>query len=190
MREIQNDALPMDYTSRRIIDALGPLDRQVREIEGRWGPGRLQTLCDAALASRFAQAREQLDAAITGQPGCPPDPDEVVHYAAAMSRGWIALEAAAVAAGHTPEHVGRVWFIAHEGAKFALVQDPTDVATVMMQYPECSVWALPEVARVLASRDLTTVVKAKAAFPGATVTAIRPGVSIGKGQELDDSIPF
>jgi hypothetical protein len=169
--------LPFDYRTTLVAEALAPLDRLARQVEAAWGPGRLETLVDPELARRFGQARAELDQAIEGG-----DPEAVAHFAGAMARGWHAVEQAALAAGRTPEDVGRVWFVEAADRRFALVQDETDVGPVQAKHPGVTCWSVREVARVLASRDLDTVLGIKRAFPGATITGVSGS---GSAQPID-----
>lgn len=165
--------------SELIAAALAPLDRVARLTESRWGIGRLDTLIAPELAAKVALAREQLDEAIAAN-----DAAAVATYAAAMMRAWAAMEQSARAAGHTPQDVGRVWFVEAADRRFAIVQDATDIGPIQDKYPDVSVWAVAEVARVLASKDLTTVLAVKKAFPGATVAKVTRAIDWNHGDAL------
>lgn len=167
--------------SELIAAALAPLDRVARQTESCWGVGRLETLIPPELAAKVAMAREQLDEAIAAN-----DAAAVATYAAAMMRAWAAMDQAARTAGHSPEDVGRVWFVEAADRRFAIVQDATDIGPIQDKHPDVSVWAVAEVARVLASRDLTTVLAAKKAFPGAVVTNVSRPIDWARGDDVSD----
>lgn len=180
--------LPFDYRTTQVQAALAPLDRYARQLESAWGPGRLETLVDPDLARRFAAAREDLDAAIGRN-----DPEEVAHYASALLRGWQAVEVAARAQGHAPAALERVWCVTgDEGRRWVLVQDESDVGAAQAVYPGADIWSVREIVRVLASRDLDTVMAVKRAMPGATVTKVTvPGAAVAPvdwavGDPVDD----
>jgi FAD/FMN-containing dehydrogenase len=165
-----------------VAAALEPLDKVASETEARWGIGTLERLVAPDTAARFASARKKLDIAIDAG-----DWEDVSKRAAVMIRGWQALEAAAVEAGHKPLDVTRFW--AHEddnGVRLLFVQHELDMQAAVAKFPDHRVWSMSEVGRVLSAHSLEAVLasKVKDQFPGATVTDIRTR------QPLNDEIPF
>ncbi len=76
-----------------ISEAMKPLDRLAREMELKWGAGRLPALVEPELASLFGKARDKLNEAIQCN-----DPDVIVRRVQVMIRGWEKLDAVASAA--------------------------------------------------------------------------------------------
>ena len=77
-----------------------------------------------------------------------------------------------------------------EGRPFGIaVDEATATAAVRSgDYPDTSIWSLPEVVRVLGGHEMALANAAKEVFPGATVAAVRP-VQLQRGA-LDDELPF
>ena len=67
-----------------------------RELDRKWGIGRLRLLVDDALRARFDQQRRLFNAALVNG-----DEEQVALHGAAMRRGWDALDAAATEAVHS-----------------------------------------------------------------------------------------
>jgi len=171
--------------SRAWAAATAVLDRVAADHERRWGVGRLETLVAPDLAAKFARAREQCDAAIAAG-----DIDGAIQKAAALARGWAALDAAARAAGHT-EAVEGVWCAeVGEGRPYAVCLHTADVGAVAAQFPGHTAVSLQELLRLLAATEAgRLVVKAKEAFPGAALTGIRPKKPTPDWAE-GDPLPF
>lgn len=153
------------------IDAIGSaivgLDRDVRDLERRWGVGRLIVLADDLLRERFLRQRRKLDEAIWSTASA----RDVLAHIEATRRGWQALERAAVAAGHAPKPP-EVWEVRlPDGTVAALVHDRGDASIVAADGRGVAVYTLEEIGKLLAR--FPQLVTAKAAFPGATVTDIR-----------------
>ena len=166
------------------IDAvLARLDAEVVEIEGRWGVDRLPKLVPVEMAAKFGSARAKLHGAIES---C--DLNAVVQRAAIMLRGWQALDAwASDAVNLDVEREEGVFGYRHGAKPYTIVVAPSKA------HREASRASDP--ALVVTVAELLTCWEArmdggpadavKAAFPGASVTAIRQ-----KSDVLDDEIPF
>lgn len=161
--------------------AVQSLDATAEEIEGAWGIARLERLVPPDLAARFATAQFQLEEAIRAG-----DVTAASAKAAALSRGWKALDAAAREAGFTPEDTGRVWF--HEtdaGKRYAVALRETDIGAVAKKFPDHVAVSVAELVRLMEStRAGVLAAAAKAAFPGAVMTDPKPLPAGG------DEIPF
>ncbi len=105
--------------------AVAVLDRIAGDLERAWGADRLPTLVPVELATKFARAAEQCDVAIASG-----DVDAAAGKAAALARGWKALDAAARAAGHKPADVGQLWFVGIEGRDYAVCLHTADCSAV------------------------------------------------------------
>ena len=81
--------------SRAWAAANAALNRVAVDLERTWGVNRLPELVPADLAARFATAQEQCNMEIAAG-----DIEAAAQKAAALARGWKALDAAARAAGH------------------------------------------------------------------------------------------
>ena len=110
-----------------------------------------------------------------------------------MVRAWLALDAAATAAGQT-KLSPQVWEIAlADGSVAAIVASNDHVAAVRAEGRQLAIYTLDEIARFLSAYP--DVAKAKATFPGSEVTRVERSVqdplnAIADSDEpLDDPIP-
>lgn len=166
------------------IDAvLARLDAEVVQIEGRWGVDRLQRVVPVDMAAKFGSAQAKLNAAIES---C--DLPAVVQRAAIMLRGWQAMDDwASKAVNPDVEREEGVFGYRHGTKPYTIVIErskapreasrATDPALVVSVAELLTNWE--------ARMDGGPVDAVKAAFPGASVTAIRQKSAI-----LDDEIPF
>lgn len=161
--------------------AVQSMDATAEAIEGAWGIARLERLVPPELAARFALAQWQLDDAIAAG-----DVPLASAKAAAVSRGWIALDRAAREAGFAPEDTGAVWF--HEsdsGRRYAVALDSSAIVAVARKFPDHLAVTVPDLVRVFESVRAGVVAAAvKEHFPGATVAQLKPLPPGG------DEIPF
>jgi hypothetical protein len=145
-------------------------------MEQRWGIGKLEQLADPALATRFEQARQNLNHAL-GQESI----SEVVAKAEDMIRGWRIIEKKVLEAGHKPE-CEKVWHMVNdEGKKYAFVNDSSDHVYFDK---DITVISMEEVIRVFEAHYKEIYGEVKKHFPGAEITKIT------KKEELDDELPF
>lgn len=156
--------------SRAWAAATAVLDRVASEMERKWGVGRLQTLVAPDLAARFARAEEQCDEAISSG-----DVALATSKAAAVARGWYALDAAARDAGHKPNDVGKVWCVSMPERAYVVCLTNSDVGAAGAQYPGHTAVSVQELLRLLQATEAGMFLSAiKGNFPGATLDAIRP----------------
>lgn len=163
-----------------ISAALVGLDRDAHALERRWGVGRLVVLADDLLRERFTRQRRKLDDAI--QSTAPAA--SVLPQVEATRRGWHALEAAALAAGHAPAPPV-VWEARlADGSVLAVCRDAADASLAAADGRARVVVTLAEIARLYDARP--EVIAVKRLFPGATVSAIRsrPAVDWDSGDPL------
>ena len=161
--------------------ALAPFDRMANEMDRKWGVDRLVELVPADVAAKYGSAMAKLNAAIDAQ-----DPDEVATRASVCVRGMQAMDQIASQA-HGEPPTAQVWVVEADGYTFGLMRDPRAWQRAQEAYPKLEliteremVLALTMYRRSLAKEMIDA---AKAAFPGAEVTAIRD-------MELEDDIPF
>ena len=167
--------------------AIEALDEVARAHELKWGVGRLPALVaafDPDLAARFWSQLEKLNAAcetgyLEGQ----------VREARRMRAAWMALDAAAEAAGADPISPRRIEGRLEDGRLLVVVDGPEGAGTVTNDNRAAVVWTIEEIARVLWRFELVN--DAKTVWPGAKVEQVRvdpervkPKVDWRKGDEL------
>lgn len=155
------DTLDPEFRRRDEADAaLAELDVVAREMETRWGAGRLQVFAGEFLAVKFDSQAEKLDEALAGN-----DRARIAQRARAMKRGWEALDAAAREKGHVPPEA-MVWHgKTPNGRAFALVRDAADALRVGQGVP---VFTLDDIGTML-NQAGPQVAAVKQAFPDARV---------------------
>jgi len=172
--------------SRAWAAATRVLDRVAGDLERTWGVNRLPQLVPPDLAAKFALAQEQCDMAIASG-----DVENAAQKAAALVRGWKALDAAARAAGHTPNDLGVVWTASMAGEAFAVCLHTADVGAVAGRYPDHTAIALEELLRLLTAQQAALLLRAKQVFPGAEITDVRPkAIKPPADWKRGDDLPF
>lgn len=161
--------------------ALAPFDRMANAMDHKWGIDRLVELVPADVAAKYGSAMAKLNQAIDDQ-----DPDEVAVRASVCIRGMQAMDQIASQA-HGEPPTAQVWVVEADGYTFGLMRDPRAWQRAQEAYPKLEliteremVLALTMYRRSLAKEMIDA---AKAAFPGAEVTAVR-------NMELEDDIPW
>ena len=159
-----------------IIDGV---DAVARQMERKWGVGRLRLLVDDALRIKFDAQKAKLDAAVAaGQ--------EIYIRAQAegMRRAWLALDRAATEDGAqalAPE----VWecVLPASGEVVSIVRTEAEAHHVAR---DGEVWTLAEIG-VLIERLGNDVRQVKRRFPGSAVVEVRdrdpPPIDWEKGDE-------
>ena len=181
MRGIQREFFgSSDRADRKIQSALVELDKVASDMERRWGVDRLREIVSPELRERFDETLDRLNAAIGLR-----DVDGVEKHAAAMGRGWIALENAAKSSG-ARELDGRHWEAAlPDGRVLCVAETREEAYKVSLDRPGCVVLSVPEIAALFGIWDgKGLVTEALVAFPGAEIVEARERV------ELNDEIPF
>jgi hypothetical protein len=167
--------------------AIDGADATAIEMERRWGVGRLRLLVDTALREKFDRQDFLYNAAIAHG-----DLQEVITQSERMTKAWRALSQAAEATGKLPLQP-EVWetYLA-DGTVAAIIPEPVFAGLIDREGRRMVVYTLDEIARIL--DHYGEITQTKAAFPGATVTAIRrqsvesPLDGIRDGRSLDDPI--
>jgi hypothetical protein len=158
-----------------IIEAV---DRVGKDMDAKWGLGRLPTLVSPDWAQKFAsQKRKMHDACWSWNVA------ETLKHGEAMIRAYRKLDELATAAGHRPGPAEQWEFEGPDGL-IVLVCDRERMNQVETGGRRCQVWSLDEVAEVI--RKHPTITVAKDCFPGAEVVSIRPVQQFKT--ELNDSL--
>lgn len=185
-------AAPTGARSPADTDAIGAaitgLDRDVRELERKWGVGRLVVLADDLLREKFTRQARRLNELIRSDAPA----HEVLPHIEATRRGWQALEAAALAAGHQPSPP-EVWEVPlSDGTVAAIVQDNAAASQVVASGRGISVYTLAEIATLLSR--FPQIVRAKEVFPGARLTGFAVEMPRAAGEGIDwergDELPW
>lgn len=160
------------------------VDRKGREMERKWGIGRLHNLVPVEWAERFHSQRKKFSAACFSL-----NANEVRLHGTAMERAYDKLEEVAVSCGHTPSPPEHWEFELEEGKLVILVRDRAEMAQIDLKGRQAQIWSLDEIAEVV--RKFPELSAAKEHFPGAEVISIRP--ERAAHDALDDQlsdIPF
>ncbi len=172
---------PSVYLDGRAL--LDGVDAVAVEMERKWGVDRLRLLVDADLRAKFDRQQAKLNAAIWSG-----DLDDLQRECPRMITAWRVLDAKATEAGAAPLSPA-VWETAlSDGTLLAIVRDNADAHAVLADGRLTQVWTLDEVARCIEA--FPAVVKAKAAFPGATVKQPTKPPASPLRDLVDDEIPF
>ena len=180
---IINPASISSVEDEAIYHALRPLDLVAVEMENRWGVDRLAGLVDPDMAAKFGRAKARLDGAIDSRA-----PDAVAKRAGVMIRAWKALDAEATENGAKPVSKKLRIVRDDEGRAFGIAVDEAVAMAAVRSgdYPDTSIWSLPEVVRVIGAHEMALTNSVKETWPGSTVTAVRPTWR----DPLDDDMPF
>jgi hypothetical protein len=172
-------AAPPELVIKAILDGV---DAIARQIEGKWGVGRLRLLVGDALRIKFDAQKVKLDAAIAT------DEEAYVRaQAEGMRRAWLALDRAATEAGAEPL-APEVWecVLPASGEVVSIVRTEIEAHHVAR---ETEVWTLAEIA-VLIERLGDDLRQVKRAFPGSAVVEVRDRDPPPIDWEKGDDPPF
>src|SRR5215217_4223708 len=143
-------------------------DALAAEMERKWGIGRLRLLVGPELREKFDRQRLLFNQAVWhGQ-----DLEQVHRESDRMATAWRTLDRAATEAGKQPAPAEFIECPLPDGTVAVIVPDNAPAEAIQADGRSVGVWLASEVGRVLAA--FPALSKAKAVFPGATVTAIRP----------------
>lgn len=173
----QAEALSQINQIVRLVDERG------RQMDHRWGIGRLPLLVPIEVAERFRVQHRKFSGAVWEY-----DPAEVQKHGEAMLRAYNKLDELAVASGASlapPEQ----WEFETPDGLVVLVRDIKDTGRVELNGRTAQVWSLDEIANVIAAHPMLAA--AKAAFPGATVEQVRPAKELRDDlASLSDEVPW
>lgn len=161
------------------IDAV---DFTAREMEAKWGAGRLPLIVGPDFREAFYDQRSMLNGAIWAG-----DVGETRRHAEAMIRGWRALDAAATADGQSPLSVECWETTTDDGEVLAIVRTNAEAAALTRQGRKMQVWTLAEIGRAL-GRYADTAGLVKTIFEGATVECVRLKVRPPVAEHVLDDI--
>jgi len=162
--------------------ACAPLDNLARKYDAIWGIDRLVTLVSPAMAEKYGAAIAHLHSSYDAE-----DPATTAAAAANCMKGLDAMNAQAIAAGHQPADP-RVWMMEIDGHQYGFVEDAAFVAIAERNNPGVKIATLRQAVVALNPERFGIPRDIIAAFPGATITAIRPRSQLA--EELNDEIPF
>lgn len=162
--------------------ALAQFDRMANAMDRKWGVDRLVELVPAEVSVKYGSAMAKLNQAIDEQ-----DPDEVAVRAAVCVRGMEAMDRIA-SQSHGEPPTAQVWVVEADGYSFGLMRDSRAWQRAQEAYPKLELISEREMVLALTmyknSLAKEMIDAAKAAFPGAEVTAIR------NKEDLEDEIPW
>jgi hypothetical protein len=169
---------PPEVVIKAILDGV---DEAVRQMERKWGVGRLRLLVSDTLRIRFDAQQAKLDAAIATN-----EPAYIRTQAEGMCRAWRALDGAATESGAEPL-APEVWecVLAATGEIVSIVRTEAEAHHIAR---ESEVWTLAEIA-VLIERLGDGVRQVKRTFPGSMVVEVRDR-SPPAHRERTDNPPF
>ena len=176
-----------DPNAHAMAMALTPLDAVAREMESKWGIGRLPELVSEETAVRFGVARECLDQAIEAG-----DVPAVSQAAANLRKGWGVLDAEATAAGHKP-FAPEAWAFQIGPTKAAVIQHGSSAKALDALDPGCAVYTLEEIGNMLHAfmgKEAPSLAAAKAVFPGAVARVVDKPPESDFNEIIGDEIPF
>ena len=178
---------PLKHEVLSDIDAtIRTVDAHAREIERRWGIGRLPHLVPLEWGEKFRRQKAAWEKAcfecvdsLSAE-----DRDRVKSLGEAMLRAFAKLEQVAEMAGHFPEPPTSWEFMLKDGGLVVLVRDRAELAQIDLKGRQAHVWSLEEIAEIVAR--FPALAAAKDAFPGAEVVSLRTSPAVIG--ELDDSM--
>jgi len=173
--------------------AIEALDEVARAMEVKWGVGRLDRLVAAFnphLAQRFHTQLDKLNAAC--ETGMLSEQEIQAHR---MRNAWMALDAAAEAAGADRASPRYLTARMSDGRLLAICASYDGMQDVVREWVQhnkgqaAAVWTIDEVAKVLEGFDLVN--RTRHLFEGAVVEDVRvkrERYDWGKGDNLPDSM--
>ncbi len=159
------------------------VDQRGRELDQRWGIGRLPMLVPIEWAERFHAQHKLFNTAVWEF-----ELPLVRQHGEAMLRAYDMLDQLACEAKGEPLPVDQWEFETPDGL-VVLVRDIRDTGRVILGGRQAQIWSLDEIANVI--RVHPVLAAAKLAFPGAVVESVRP--SRTTLEELNDElfeVPF
>jgi len=159
------------------------VDQRGRELDQRWGFGRLPMLVPIEWAERFQAQLTLFNDAVWQF-----NPQLVRQHGDAMLRAYDKLDQLARDAKGEPLPADQ-WEFETEDGLIILVRDLRDTGRAQLHGRVAQVWALEEIASVIRCHPI--LVAAKEAFPGAQLVSIRPsGAAIDHLDDELSDIPF
>lgn len=171
---------PDQYACNQWLDKL---DEAFCEVESRWGIGRLERLVSYPMAQKWKVQMEKLNKAISEN-----DIFTLPELVSGTIRGFVAMEADAVAQGHKPHDAPLAWTVGlPSGKTLAIVRHEKDFALfkdASNQFGDVVVWTIDQIANII-EKEYTLV--NKPSVKGSTVKGetLAP-FDFTKGDDLPD----
>lgn len=165
---------------------INTVDRHAREINGRWGFGRLPHLVPIEWMEKFKSQKHKWQLACWECAGSlnPDDLARVRTMGEGMIRAYDKLEAIARDAGEWEGPPVHLEFELQDGTPVILVRDRAELAQVDTKGRACQIWSLDEISEIVAR--FPDITRTKECWPGAEVVQLRTDpLIIGK---LDDEL--
>ena len=158
-----------DERRHEVSAAVNSVDEVARNLEQKWGIGKLERLAPPKLAVAFARATDNFNAACEGD-----DMEYLIAKCENLIAGWKKLEATAKDNGHKPTDVD-VWFAVappdQGDYSFALVKHPADLASVSKEDAERA-YSMDEVIRIINAWETRMIKEVKEHFPQSQIINI------------------
>ena len=153
--------------------AMAPFEGEAKSMNAKWGINRLPELVSVEMAARYGIAIAHLHDCINAR-----DPATTAAAAANCIKGLNAMDAEATAAG-AKSVAGQYWECEMgddpDDFKFAVMAQGADWRVLREDRPDLVFFTLREVGFALNTKMATPMVMAnKEAFPGATITNLKP----------------
>jgi hypothetical protein len=146
--------------------AVDGVDEVARQMEERWGVGRLELLVSDELREKFRKQFRRFNEAIQEH-----DVEKVRQSGGGMRRAWEALDKAATAAG-AQQLDPDIWEIQlSDGRVVALCRTRPDAFAIYRAGRHMDVWTTDEIRRLIEA--FPQIALAKQTFPGALVENVR-----------------
>jgi hypothetical protein len=149
-------------------------DHTAAQMEQKWGADRLRLLVGPELREKFDRQRYLYNQAIWHG-----DLEAVRQQSMRMVKAWLALDKAAEGAGKAKLDPKVIEIGMDDGTAVAIVPDNASAGLVQADGRKMAVYTADEIKRLLVG--FPALAKAKHAFPGASITAVRQNV----GDPLD-----
>lgn len=171
------ESCPTVRLSEETKAVISAFDMIAREMELKWGVGRLERLVDEPLGRKFTAQMDKFNQAIAQS-----KEDDIQKHGAAMKRAFQVLDQEATKIGAKQIDPNDYWEMKHPRAEGIVVRLVRTAEEMPKEKPD-------HVAYVAAEEMIEfvppSVLQIKATFAGAKVTDIKP-----KDRFPDDPIPF
>lgn len=154
----------------------------------KWGENRLITLVDSELREKFWTQNSRVEQAIASK-----DKTRFDSSLAGMIRAYGVLEAWADEQGITPanDQIPRIEWEMQNGQVMVIVRTVNEAVAIQRERQDImnqNIWAMEEIEALMADPRMQEVIKIKALFPTAKVTAFKPTAEfkLGGATGFDD----
>jgi hypothetical protein len=165
-----------------IASVTAGVDEVARQMEDRWGVGRLPLLVGDEMREKFNRQLRRFDEAIVSN-----DVERVRQTGAATTRAWQALDQAATDTGQQ-QLQSDCWEVQLEdGRVVALCRTNAEAHAEVRSGRHLEVWTVDEIARIMFA--FPGLGNAKQIFPGALIESVRTRQPVYPPNALDDEMP-